>query len=237
MKRLRVALLCIAWPAACSGGQGEQPASAAEDSASSPGASSAAAVTDTSPPVFGIAVSDTAGAWCAMFPTDSARPIAAGRVLSIVFGDSTAPLSAVVVVRRTKECHAEFGQSRWYDYTGYDLALRTVVDTTRPLPIVGMAVASNARWSRGVDGVVRADLNGDGRLEEIRRCSADEGHHFTVWRIGADRRRERIGHEYYDWGGLVERTCGPGEDGIDSTTAPGTTPLSSRARPPSPLPA
>lgn len=218
MKRLLVALLCTVWPA-CSGSPGEQPASAAADSASR-SLTNGTAAADTMPPVFGVAVSDTAGGWCAMFPRDSTNPIAAGRALSIVFGDSTAPLSAVVVVRRTRECHAEFAQNRWFDYSGYDLALRTKVDTTKPLPMAGMAIASTARWSRGADGTARADLSADGRMEEVRRCAAGEGHHFTVWTTGADGRRERVAHEYYDWGAFVDETCGPGEDGVDSTAAP-----------------
>ena len=215
----RPAVLLTALSLACGSPPGEQTAQSA-DRGGSPGMrESAATVADRLPPVIGIAVSDTAGAWCAMFPPDSTSPVAAGRPLWIVFGDSTAPLSAVVT-RPSTPCHAEFAQNRWFDYSGYDLALRTEVDTTQRLPIVGMAIASDARWSLGPDGIAVADLNRDGLPEHVRRCSADEGQHFTLWSTTPGGRQTRIGHEYYDWGAFVERTCGPGEDGIDSTAAP-----------------
>jgi hypothetical protein len=48
----------------------------------------------------------------------------------------------------------------------------------------------------------------------VRRCAADEGEHFTVWTVRSADKRERIWHEYYDWGAIVDRTCRAGEDGL-----------------------
>ena len=62
--------------------------------------------------------------------------------------------------------------------------------------------------------LLAADLDGDGAAEELRRCAAGEGEHFTLWR--RDRRtgeRRRVAHEYFDWGVLVEPSCAAGEDG------------------------
>jgi hypothetical protein len=64
---------------------------------------------------------------------------------------------------------------------------------------------------------MRADLDGDGILEEVRRCTADEGEHFTVWSARSEGGRVRRWHEYYDWGGLADPTCRPGEDGGEGT--------------------
>jgi hypothetical protein len=76
-----------------------------------------------------------------------------------------------------------------------------------------LIVASDAGWSRGGNGLPRADLDRDGAVEEVRRCTADEGEHFTVW-SGSTRRW----HEYYDWGGFTDPTCRPGENGLDDST-------------------
>jgi hypothetical protein len=56
------------------------------------------------------------------------------------------------------------------------------------------------------NGRVRADLNGDGRLESFRLCTSNEGLHLTVW-IGEPLNGERLWHEYYYLGYDVEPTC------------------------------
>lgn len=165
----------------------------------------------------GLAVSDTAGGWCAMFLADSTHALSAGQVIAVVFGDSTAPTTVTTVVRgrRSAQCHAAFPQPRWHDYVGYDLEIFAAPNTAHATPAVGLAIGYAGGWSRGVDGVARADLDGDGSLEEVRRCAADEGEHFTLWRIRPDGQRVRLWHEYYDWGALVEHSCEEGEDGRD----------------------
>jgi hypothetical protein len=114
------------------------------------------------------------------------------------------------------QCPAAFPQPRWNDYGAYRLELigSFPADST-DTPIVGLVVASEAPWARSADGVMRADLDGDGMPEEARRCTADEGEHFTVWSAQPTAGRVRRWHEYYDWGGLTDPTCRPGEDGGD----------------------
>jgi len=53
---------------------------------------------------------------------------------------------------------------------------------------------------------VRADLNGDGRLESFRLCTSHEGLHLTVW-TGEPLEGKRLWHEYYYLGYDVEPNC------------------------------
>jgi hypothetical protein len=78
---------------------------------------------------------------------------------------------------------------------------------------VALAVSGDARWDALDNGVVQADLDGDGILEHARRCAADEGEHFTIWSVRPQGPSERRAHEYFDWGANVDPTCRPGEDG------------------------
>jgi hypothetical protein len=176
-------------------------------------------------PLTGIAVSDSLRAWCAEFVVDSAAPaLKSGRRVAIVFaGPATVPaLRARLGHPRPGECPAEFAQPRWIDYAAYSLELLDSVPDSTSLPSVALVVATEATWSRGADGVVRADLDGDGRPEEARRCTADEGEHFTVWSPRPGGGRVRRWHEYYDWGGFTDPTCKPGEDGGEPTASPDT---------------
>jgi len=167
------------------------------------------------PVATGVAVRDSVGGWCAMFPADSSLPAPRpGTAVTVVSGDSAEAVSLTFELRdrRTAQCDAVFPQPRWDGYTGYDLALRS--DTTAAdLPWVGFAVASAWRWQRGTDGIARTERRTDGVTYELRRCAADEGHHFTLWQVDSTGRRTRVAHDYFDWGALVERTCGEGEDG------------------------
>jgi hypothetical protein len=173
-------------------------------------------------PLTGLAVADSLRAWCAEFVADSAAPAPRpGRRVTIVFpGPATVPaLRARLGHTRPGECAAEFPQPRWIDYGAYSLQL---IDSLPPeatnLPNVALVVASEATWSRGADGVVRADVDGDGQPEEARRCTADEGEHLTLWSPRPGGGRVRRWHEYYDWGGFTDPTCKPGEDGGEPST-------------------
>jgi hypothetical protein len=160
-------------------------------------------------------------AWCAEFVADSDSPAPKpGRRLAIVFpGPATVPaLRARLGQPRLGECPAEFAQPRWIDYSAYSLELLDSLPDPTNLPSVALVVASEAPWSRGVDGVVRADVDGDGQPEEVRRCTADEGEHLTLWSPRPGGGRVRRWHEYYDWGGFTDPTCKPGEDGGEPST-------------------
>jgi hypothetical protein len=199
-------------PAGDSVSLADSAASRAAVSAMSPAAS------PTAFPPVGVAVRDTASAWCAAFPRDStAPPLAAGHPIAIVGAMPTgAPaLIARVARQRTAECHAEFAQPRWSDYVAYDLVLNDSLPPGAEVSGVALAVASAAPWTRDPDGRTRADLDGDGSREEARRCAADEGEHFTIWSPTPNGTRARRAHEYYDWGALVDPTCAPGDDGRD----------------------
>ena len=194
----------------------------------------AAGVTPVPPaatmPAVGIAVLDTAFAWCAEFPNGTgAPPVRPGQQVAIVFvAPAAVPARrARVVARRAALCPSAFPQPRWTDYLAFDLelidSLRMDASAART-PVVALAVASAVPWRRGDDGVARADLDGDGRLEEARRCTADEGEHFTLWTQASNGRWVRRVHEYFDWGGLTEPTCRPGEAGEEVSRAGATSP-------------
>lgn len=55
-------------------------------------------------------------------------------------------------------------------------------------------------------GKVRADLDGDGRLESFRSCASNEGLHLTVW-SGEPLTGKRIWHEYFYLGYDLEPDC------------------------------
>lgn len=166
-------------------------------------------------PRIGLAVSDSMRAWCAEFVSDSTARLEPGDRATIVFAGA-APIAAVAArigPARARECPAAFPQPRWIDYVAYDIALTEPLPPGMETPPVALIVAGTAAWTRGADGVPRADLDGDGRLEEVRRCTADEGEHFTLWSRQADGRAIRRWHEYYDWGGFTDPTCRAGENG------------------------
>jgi hypothetical protein len=171
-------------------------------------------------PRVGIAVRDSAGGWCAEFVIDSVAPsLQNGRRVTIVFPGPSAAASWQVRVAapHAGECHAEFAQSRWMDYAAYRLELiGAIPGTGADVPAVALAVASEVSWVRDADGVVRADLDGDGLREEARRCLAGEGEHLTLRSPRPQGQRVRRWHEYYDWGAFVEPTCQRGEDGEDA---------------------
>lgn len=174
-----------------------------------------AKATSATLPRIGLAVSDSVRAWCAEFLVDSTAPrLEPGRRMTIVFAGA-APVvsrSARLGEPRQEQCPAAFPQPRWFDYRAYRVELLDTAAVDGE-PIVALIVAGDASWSRGADGVPRADLDGDRAVEEVRRCTADEGEHFTVW-SGSTRRW----HEYYDWGGFTDPTCRPGENGQDDST-------------------
>jgi hypothetical protein len=168
-------------------------------------------------PPIGIAVADSGRAWCAEFRVDSAIPAPEpGRVATIVLdgpGDVLS-LGARIGEAHSGQCPAAFPQPRWNDYAAYDLELTDALPALADgVPTVALVIASEVHWTRGPDGAVRADLDGDGAPEEVRRCTADEGEHLTVWSRRPGGGHVRRWHEYYDWGGLTDPTCRPGEDG------------------------
>jgi hypothetical protein len=109
----------------------------------------------------------------------------------IVFpGPPQETVDARVRAPRSTECWAAFPQPRWFDYTAYDLELDRPLFEGAQLPTVGL--------------VARGQLDG----VETRRCTADEGEHFTVWTAGQGN-RGASGMSNYDWGGFTDPTCGP----------------------------
>jgi hypothetical protein len=167
----------------------------------------------TRPPRIGLAVTDTLGTWCAEFVIDSTVPsLAAGLPVTLVFpGEGHLPsLRGHLNSRKEGECASAFPQPRWVDYEAFWVTLDSFPPTTA-IPGVGLIVTGHQTWARGKDDALRGDLDGDGRPEEARRCTADEGEHFTLWSLRPDGTPVRRWHEYYDWGGFTDPTCRPEE--------------------------
>lgn len=161
-------------------------------------------------PPLGVAISLGNGAWCAAFPS-STHPQPGTRGTVLAPGD--AGFTAIPVQlgeARQAPCPAAFPQLRWEGYASYDVRPLQSIASQAPVALI---VISEAIWNRDADGVLRADLDGDGLLEEPRRCLAGEGEHLTIWSTGPRGFRVRRHHEYFDWGAEVEPTCKPGEDG------------------------
>jgi len=167
-------------------------------------------------PPIGIAVSDSARAWCAAFRADaSVGALAPGTPVTIVIHDTAfvPSMSALIRAQRGEQCPAAFPQPRWFDYVAYDLELIDAAAGEDLYAPVALVVAGSAAWARAADGLAHADLDDDGRPEELRRCLAGEGEHLTVWSRPRDAAAIRLWHEYYDWGAEVDPSCAPGEDG------------------------
>lgn len=148
-----------------------------------------------SPLVFGIAVSDTAGGWCAEFKTGSGS-LSPGAEMVIVFSSDSGMTSvrARLDSLRRGQCGTAFPQPRWDSYSAVSIS---VLSSRLASSSVGIAVIGDFLRMRGL---------------QFRRCAADEGEHFTVWSGDPPVRQW---HEYFDWGAIVDRTCKAGEDGRD----------------------
>jgi hypothetical protein len=178
-------------------------------------------------PAIGVAALDDAAppGWCVAMP-EGTPTFAPGRRLTIVspagLGERGEPVVQRVSVARarTGPCPTAFPQPRWDGYAFYDIAPADAPG--RPLSLVALVVADTMAWTAGDDGWPRADLDGDGTPEEVRRCAAGEGVHFTLWSVGPGRAARRRAHEYFDVGVLVDETCGPGEDGLDPAELSGS---------------
>ena len=163
-------------------------------------------------PAVGLAVSEGPGLWCAEFVQAAATILQPGQPVQLVTaGAATASVPARLGNQISRQCAASFPQPRWDGYVAYRLE-RTSPDAQETPPVM-LAIVSDVLWVPGPDGAVTADLDGDGNPEEVRRCTADEGEHLTIWTRRSDGSRARRWHEYFDWGGFTDPTCRPGEDG------------------------
>jgi hypothetical protein len=170
--------------------------------------------TAASRPPVGLAIRDTTGAWCAALDSTMAAHVQPGTVANIVVpgAEDIAPMRARIRGARTAQCSAAFPQPRWDTYRAFDVDTLGASDARA---IIGVIVLADVQWTRTATGTLQADIDGDGRMDELRRCAADEGEHFTVW-SPAENGMVRWAHEYFDWGAIVDPTCKAGEDGRDS---------------------
>ena len=162
-------------------------------------------------PLAGLAMTDTAGRWCVAIANDSLRE---GTRVTVIFPDSDSKAThrrGSIARHRQNACWAAFPQQSLSELATYDVSIiDTAGMTTGHNSGLGIALLSDVAWSRGQDGILRADLNRDGRLEEAGVCAVDEGQLFTLAsRDSVSGMRHNWWQAYYDWGALVDVTCVP----------------------------
>jgi hypothetical protein len=77
---------------------------------------------------------------------------------------------------------------------------------------IAIAVGNSVHWVRGADRLMRADIDGDGRLELVRSCASNEGLHLTLWTVlrpgvVPDSGETPRWHSYHPLGYDVEPNC------------------------------
>jgi phage terminase large subunit-like protein len=83
----------------------------------------------------------------------------------------------------------------------------------QPAPFICVAVqAPRASSFEATNGVLTADLDGDGQREFFRSCTSVEGVHLTVW-SGAPLTGQRRWHAYHYVGYDMVPSCTPAEIG------------------------
>ena len=211
--RRSVALACVALGiSGCGGSPGDLPAPdtsrVASDTTATHSQRAPAAMPEL--PWIGVAIHDAGNRWCVALAADS---LPEREPVTIVFPDSGSDvltLKARVLARRATPCPTAFPQVQLVEDATYDLTVADTLAVGDPAS-VAIAVVSGTRWSRGADGVARADLDGDGRLEEARVCRAHEGEYFSLWqRPAADSAARPVWGRYFDWGAFVDANCAPG---------------------------
>jgi hypothetical protein len=144
------------------------------------------------------------GEYCAILP-DSTMPV--GTSVTLVWPDSGRTATATGSLRPFNR-----GGCSWLsgdDAPGgayplhFSARAQEVVDGQETIAI---AVAAPAVWRVGADGIARADLDGDGKLEAARVCTSSEGLHLTLW-TGAPLAGVRRWHRYHYLGMDVEANC------------------------------
>lgn len=139
-----------------------------------------------------------------MFAPDVVREVEPGRRVALAFPQEPGrqAMAAQLASAQPGPCPTPFAQSRWEGYSAFRVELTD--RSTAEVPWPAVAVVLDDAASPGDGGVGSATL---------RACLADEGMHFTLWRDSAGAGPERVWHEYYDLGAIVDPTCGPGENG------------------------
>ena len=92
-------------------------------------------------------------------------------------------------------------------------AVRVRATGEQPAPFIGIAVLGPRASSFEVtNGVLTADLDGDGQREFFRSCTSVEGVHLTVW-SGAPLTGQRRWHAYHYVGYDMVPSCTPADIG------------------------
>jgi hypothetical protein len=92
-------------------------------------------------------------------------------------------------------------------------AVRVSVTGDQPVPFVGVAIqVPRTSTFQVINGLVVADLDGDGQREFFRSCTSVEGVHLTVW-SGAPLTGQRRWHAYHYVGYDMVPSCTAAEIG------------------------
>ncbi|MBC7844326.1 MAG: hypothetical protein H7099_18590, partial [Gemmatimonadaceae bacterium] len=121
--------------------------------------------------------------WCANFDEYA---LAVGDTVTLVWADSSADpaMATLTQVRSARPGRCAQLPTDTSDIddadlgTVYELAPINGVDSAAVpdlMMLPAIAVRGSARWLRGADGFLRADLDGDENLEQARICTSNEG--------------------------------------------------------------
>ena len=158
--------------------------------------------------------------WCADLEE---YEVAVDDTVTLVWPDSSADSAATMLTRVRKARPGRCPQTR-QDTSNiddsdlgmvYDLVLLASADSASVAELAGtpaIAVRGSARWARGPDGYVRADLDGDENAEQARMCTSNEGIHLTLWTLldnapAGKPRAQRRWRAYQPLGYDVEPSC------------------------------
>lgn len=165
-------------------------------------------------------LASAANHWCADFEE---HEVAVDDTVTLVWPDSSADSVATVLTRvrkaRPGRCAQIRGDTSDIDDpdlgTVYELALADSADSASVAELAGtpaIAIRGSARWTRGPDAFLRADLDGDENPEQARLCTSNEGIHLTLWTLldsapAGKLREHRRWRAYQPLGYDVEPSC------------------------------
>ena len=148
---------------------------------------------------IGAAEMASATEMCLVIPNDT---LAEGDKVAAIFADDPKSQSIInaVVEKKLDKCgrknHDVLSEVFYYSLKVVDGSYDFESEYQELNP-VAIAFVGNSQPANLKNGVASADLNGDGKSEQFRACTSNEGVHLTVW-SGQPLKSKRQWHWYID---------------------------------------